>query len=126
MNNSGLAVAKFLGYYKLRPENVLVIHDDINIEPLKLKIKFSGGSGGHNGIRSIDNAIGSKYWRLRIGVGRPAMKEQVSDYVLSNFDSGTLADLQQTILKPLSTHLLDLIQQEDKESVIAKMRNQSI
>ncbi len=73
MNRSGESVAALFRYYKCEADDLLVIHDDIDLEPLKIRIKTGGGAGGHNGIRSIDEHIGSEnndYHRLKIGVGR--------------------------------------------------------
>jgi len=85
MNLSGEAVAAALRFYKLAPEDVLVVHDDIDLAPGKLRGKLGGGDGGHNGLRSIDQHIGPAYRRLRIGVGHPGDKDRVADYVLANF-----------------------------------------
>jgi PTH1 family peptidyl-tRNA hydrolase len=85
MNKSGGAVHQIVSFYKINTSGIVVIHDDIDLHPFEIRSKFGGGSGGHNGLRSIDEAIGKDYWRIRIGVGRPPLKEQVADYVLSNF-----------------------------------------
>jgi PTH1 family peptidyl-tRNA hydrolase len=85
MNNSGVAVQQIVSFYKINPGNILVVHDDIDLSPFEVRFKMGGGSGGHNGLRSIDGFIGNGYRRIRVGVGRPELKEQVSDYVLSNF-----------------------------------------
>ena len=86
MNCSGVAVLAIVSYYKIRPEDILVIHDDIDLELGNIKVKFAGGNGGHNGLRSIDHLLGKEYYRLRIGIGRPVNSEfSVSDYVLGNF-----------------------------------------
>ena len=82
MNNSGKPIMQFMSYYKLR--YVAVIYDDIDLETCTVRIKRGGGSGGHNGINSIDEAIGKNYWRIRIGAGRP--KYDASSYVLSKID----------------------------------------
>jgi PTH1 family peptidyl-tRNA hydrolase len=85
MNKSGISVHQIVSFYKICPNRIVVIHDDIDLPPFEIRSKFGGGSGGHNGLKSIDEAIGRDYWRIRIGVGRPQLKEQVADYVLSNF-----------------------------------------
>lgn len=85
MNLSGEAVGEALRYYKLTPEDVIVLHDDIDLEAGQIKVKQGGGDGGHNGLKSIDAHIGKDYWRVRIGVGRPEHKSEVTDYVLGNF-----------------------------------------
>lgn len=86
MNLSGNSVIKAAAFYKIPPQNVIVIHDDMDLQPGQLKAKLGGGSGGHNGIKSIDAHITPGYNRVRIGVGHPAGKgEQVVSHVLSGF-----------------------------------------
>ena len=84
INDSGKSVSSFLKYYKITPDSMLVIHDDIDLNAGDVKLKFSGGHGGHNGLRDIINHIGKDYWRLRIGVNHPGRKELVHNHVLSN------------------------------------------
>ena len=84
INDSGKSVSSFMKYYKIAPESVLVIHDDIDLDVGNVKLKLGGGHGGHNGLRDIINHIGKDYWRLRIGVSHPGRKELVHNHVLSN------------------------------------------
>ncbi|GHT89388.1 peptidyl-tRNA hydrolase [Alphaproteobacteria bacterium] len=93
MNLSGKAVFALANFYKVPYENIIVVHDDIDLEPLKIKMKFAGSSGGHNGIKDIDRHIGNNYHRIKIGVGRPFEKDQVQDYVVSNFSTEELTEL---------------------------------
>ena len=88
MNRSGQAVGEAARFYKIAPEDVIVIYDEIELAPGKVKVKLGGGSAGHNGIKSIDEHIGNNYWRVRLGVGRPETKEQVTNHVLDNFAKG--------------------------------------
>ncbi|HVO04412.1 MAG TPA: aminoacyl-tRNA hydrolase, partial [Candidatus Cybelea sp.] len=74
MNDSGRAVQAALQFYKLQPEDVIVIYDEIDLPLGKVRVKRNGGAGGHNGIRSIDAHIGPDYWRVRIGVDHPGQK----------------------------------------------------
>jgi len=85
MNDSGDAVGEAARFYKIAPAAIGVIYDEIDLAPGKLRVKQGGGSAGHNGIRSIDWAIGEEYWRVRLGVGHPGVKELVQPYVLQNF-----------------------------------------
>jgi len=85
MNLSGISIKSICSYYKIQPHEVYVIHDDIDLSLGRIKCKLGGSSGGHNGIKSIDGYIGSNYYRIRIGIGRPDPKMEVSDYVLQNF-----------------------------------------
>jgi peptidyl-tRNA hydrolase, PTH1 family len=87
MNDSGDSVGAASRFYKIAPEEIAVIYDEIDLAPGKLRVKRGGGSAGHNGIRSIDAAIGEDYWRVRLGVGHPGVKELVQPYVLQNFDA---------------------------------------
>jgi PTH1 family peptidyl-tRNA hydrolase len=85
MNASGDAVGEAARFYKIAPEEIAVLYDEIDLAPGKLRVKQGGGAAGHNGIRSIDDAIGENYWRVRLGVGHPGVKELVQPYVLQNF-----------------------------------------
>ena len=85
MNESGRSVAAAARFYKLEPPAIIVIHDDVDLLPGKIRVKQGGGAGGHNGLRSIDAHLGPDYWRLRIGVGHPGHKDLVEHYVLSDF-----------------------------------------
>lgn len=85
MNLSGQSVVAALQFYKLKPENVVVIHDELDLPPGRIRVKKGGGHGGHNGLRSIDAHIGKDYWRVRLGIGHPGNKDLVSGYVLHDF-----------------------------------------
>ncbi len=85
MNRSGQAVGEAMRYFKLSPEQVVVIYDELDLAPGKCRVKRGGGSGGHNGIRSIDRHIGPDYWRVRLGIGHPGHKDRVHGYVLHDF-----------------------------------------
>tara|TARA_B100001059_G_C17467038_1_gene395073 strand:- start:54 stop:614 length:561 start_codon:yes stop_codon:yes gene_type:complete len=86
MNNSGICIRELIEYFKIEVEDVVVFHDDLDVEFGKIKTKFGGSSAGHNGIASIDKFIGKDYSRVRIGIGKPKGTVKVSDYVLQNFD----------------------------------------
>ena len=86
MNNSGVCIRELIEYFKIDAEDVIVFHDDLDIEFGKIKAKFGGSSAGHNGIASIDKFIGKDYSRVRIGIGKPTNGIEVADYVLQNFD----------------------------------------
>jgi len=87
MNLSGNSVQAVKNFYKIDLEDIIVIHDDIDLPFSALRFKNGGGHGGHNGLRSIDAMIGKEYCRVRMGVGKPEYKSQVADYVLHNFSS---------------------------------------
>ncbi len=91
MNESGIAINKCINFFKIPLENLIVIYDEMDLSPGNIKIKFGGGSAGHNGIKSIINCLGSeKFTRVRIGIGKPVNKEKISSYVLSNFTNDEL------------------------------------
>lgn len=85
MNRSGLAVGEAAGFHKINPADVIVLHDELELPPGKIRIKQGGGHAGHNGLKSVDAAIGADYWRVRLGIGRPEDKARVHDYVLHAF-----------------------------------------
>ncbi len=85
MNESGLAVGAAMRFYKLAPEDVIVFHDELDLEAGKIKAKLGGGNAGHNGLRSIDEHIGNDFRRVRIGIGHPGDKTRVTGHVLGDF-----------------------------------------
>jgi PTH1 family peptidyl-tRNA hydrolase len=85
MNESGRAVAEAVNFYKLGLPDIVVLHDEIDLEPGKVRAKTGGGNAGHNGLRSISAHVGNDYRRVRIGVGHPGIKDMVHGYVLSDF-----------------------------------------
>jgi len=94
MNNSGICIRELIEYFKIDVENIIVFHDDIDVEFGKIKTKFSGSNAGHNGIASIDKFIGKEYSRVRIGIGKPRDNMEVSDFVLQNFDEDEMLRLE--------------------------------
>jgi PTH1 family peptidyl-tRNA hydrolase len=85
MNRSGIPVASYLSFYKISLDHVLVFHDDLDLALGRMKLKTGGGSGGHNGLKSLDQHIGPGYHRCRIGIDRPPAGHDVASYVLQNF-----------------------------------------
>lgn len=84
MNASGKSVAAICHFYKIQPEEVLVIHDELDLPPGAVKLKKGGGHGGHNGLRDISSALGTPdFWRLRLGIGHPGQKSEVVNFVLN-------------------------------------------
>ena len=97
MNNSGICIRELIEYFKIDAEDVIVFHDDLDVDFAKIKVKFGGSSAGHNGIESIDKFIGKDYSRVRIGIGKPEKKIEVSDFVLTNFSEEEKIELQKVI-----------------------------
>jgi PTH1 family peptidyl-tRNA hydrolase len=85
MNESGRAVAEAARFYKLETGQIVVFHDEVDLAPAKVRVKVGGGVAGHNGLRSITAHVGNDYKRVRIGVGKPPIKEMVPTHVLSDF-----------------------------------------
>ena len=94
MNESGAAVSKALAYYRISPERLVVIHDELDIDFGQIRLKFGGGDNGHNGLKSIRASIGTgDYFRARFGVGRPPGRQDAADYVLSSFPASMSEDV---------------------------------
>ncbi|MEH0001986.1 MAG: aminoacyl-tRNA hydrolase [Holosporaceae bacterium] len=104
MNLSGPPVGEVMRFYKIPPDNVLVVHDELALKLGQVRLKKGGSAGGHNGLKSLDQAIGQGYGRLRLGIDHPGDKEAVTGYVLGNFTNAEDASL-----KPLLQHIADLI-----------------
>ncbi|MET3723993.1 aminoacyl-tRNA hydrolase [Sphingomonas trueperi] len=85
MNESGRAVRAAMDFYKLAPEDVTVFHDELDLLPMKVKVKRGGGTAGHNGLRSTDAHLGPDFRRVRLGIGHPGHKDRVTGYVLGNY-----------------------------------------
>ena len=111
MNNSGICIRELIEYFKIDPKDVIVFHDDLDIEFGKIKAKFGGSSAGHNGIASIDKFIGQDYSRVRIGIGKPKNNMEVADFVLQNFDEDEMVELEK-IQSNISNHLSILIEKK--------------
>lgn len=119
MNLSGQALSKILHFYKAELNNLIVIHDDLDLKPTKVKMKIAGGSGGHNGIKSIDQHLGLDYYRLRIGIGRPIHKQDVSNFVLKKFTKEEQQNIQEIIQKLIDN--FDLIIAKDLPMLMNKI-----
>jgi PTH1 family peptidyl-tRNA hydrolase len=86
MNETGWPVSRLLAYYKLEPSQMIVVHDELDLDLGQLRAKFGGGDNGHNGLRSIRTALGTgEFYRIRIGIGRPPGRQDPADFLLSDF-----------------------------------------
>ena len=104
MNNSGICIREVMEYFKIDSTDVIVFHDDLDIDFGKITAKFGGSSAGHNGIESIDKFIGKNYSRVRIGIGKPKIKSMVTDHVLDDFtdnEEGSITELTENIVESL-------------------------
>ena len=118
MNNSGIAVHSIKEYYKIDLENIIVIHDDLDLPFGTVKFKIGGGHGGHNGLRSLDAHITKEYIRVRIGIGKPQDKSDVANYVLSNFSKEEINRLQDIITHTIKA--IEALKTEDIDQVKSK------
>ena len=113
MNNSGQSVGAAAKFYKFTPEQIVVLYDELDLEPGKLRVKTGGGAGGHNGIRSMDAHLPSKnYKRVRLGIGHPGDKNRVSGYVLSDF-SKTEQKWLEPLIEDVSRYMDVLVQGDE-------------
>lgn len=114
MNLSGDAVGEAMRFYKLGPQNIVAIYDELDLAPAKARIKVGGGHGGHNGVKSLDAHCGKEYRRLRLGIGHPGNKDLVHGYVLGDF-----AKVDREWLEPLLDAIADnaemLVKNEDSQ-----------
>jgi len=120
MNESGRSVAAALRFFKLAPEKLLVVHDEVDLEPGRLQLRLGGGLAGHNGLRSVSQALGTKeFLRLRIGVGRPGRGDQrsVASFVLSDFEPEL--DLGEIVAR--ATDAVELLVGEGLEAAQARI-----
>jgi PTH1 family peptidyl-tRNA hydrolase len=124
MNASGKSVAALVNYFKISPEEIIVIHDELDLSPGQAKLKFGGGHGGHNGLRDIHAALGTpNYWRLRLGIGHPGNKNEVVNYVLKPPTKDEQSAIDQGIDN--SSKVLDLLLKGDTEQAMLKLHTQN-
>ncbi len=113
MNLSGQSVAAVAGFYKIMPDEILVAHDELDLDPGVVKLKYSGGHGGHNGLRDIISRLANSrdFYRLRIGIGHPGNKNQVTNYVLGKAPKEQQRAIEESIDEALR-HSADIISGE--------------
>lgn len=122
MNRSGQSVSAVMKYYKIKPEEILVVHDELDFDVGVVKLKSGGGHGGHNGLRDIIASLGVKgFNRLRVGIGRPRPGMQVADYVLSDFPKSDLSCVTELYVDFIN--YLPLLQAGDYEGVMQKLHS---
>ena len=97
MNDSGDAVQQALRFYKLDMDALTVFHDELDLAPMKVKVKVGGGTAGHNGLRSIDASLGPDFRRVRIGIGHPGHKDKVTRHVLGNYAKAEIDPLSDVL-----------------------------
>jgi peptidyl-tRNA hydrolase, PTH1 family len=120
MNLSGKAVAALARFYKIEPGEILVVHDELDLQPGQLKLKLGGSPAGHNGLKDIHAQLGSAdYWRLRLGIGHPGVKAEVVDYVLRKPSAEHREGIAKAIEASLSA--LDLLIAGDMTRAMMKL-----
>ena len=119
MNESGRALGAVLRYYKIEPAELFVFYDELDLAPGKLRVRFGGGTAGHNGMKSARAHIGAEFWRVRMGIGHPGDKDLVSDYVLSDFSKGEMAWVEKLV--DAAADAVPLLFAEDKAEYMTRV-----
>lgn len=115
MNNSGQSVSAAASFYKIEPDHIIVFHDELDLEPAKVRLRLGGGNAGHNGLKSIQAHLGTPdYKRIRMGIGHPGHKDKVSPYVLGDFAKADQCWVED-LCRALSKHLDLLVQNKDSD-----------
>ena len=123
MNLSGKSVAALARFFKIAPEEILVVHDELDLLPGHAKMKLGGGHGGHNGLKDIHAQLGSAdYWRLRLGIGHPGVKAEVVDYVLRKPPAEQREAIEKSIAQSLGA--LDLLLAGEMDKALMKVHAQ--
>lgn len=117
MNLSGESILSIVEYYNIPSQNIIIVHDDLDLAFGTVKFKVGGGHGGHNGLKSIDSHIGKDYIRVRVGIGKPENKKDVADYVLSNFSKEQFDKLNDIMVHCIkSIEMLQMLPLEEVKS----------
>ena len=119
MNDSGESLRPFCDFYKIPTEQILVAHDEIDLPNGEVKMKWAGGHGGHNGLRSIFSHLGKNLWRLRLGVGHPGHKDQVVNYVLKRVNQKDRDEVDNSIIDAMN--VIDECVAGDMEAAVRKL-----
>jgi PTH1 family peptidyl-tRNA hydrolase len=116
MNLSGMSTGELMHFYKIKPEETLIVHDELELPLGKVSLKWSGGLGGHNGLRSMEAVLGTRdFWRLRFGIGRPEHFD-IADYVLSDFSATEVETLRTVFVQ--AEALFTLLLREEPDTLI--------
>lgn len=119
MNLSGKSVASLARFFKIQPEEILVVHDELDLPPGQVKLKRGGSHAGHNGLRDIHAQLGSpNYWRLRIGIGHPGEKSEVANWVLKKPAPDQRTLIEDSIAHSLKAHTAMLAGEMDKATLL--------
>jgi PTH1 family peptidyl-tRNA hydrolase len=119
MNESGRALGKATGFFKIPPERVLVVYDELDFAPGRAQLRFAGGHAGHNGLRSILATIGAEFWRIRIGVGHPGDRSRVTGHVLKRAPASEEALITESIRSAID--ILPVLIEQGEERAKTKL-----
>ncbi|NOQ80240.1 MAG: aminoacyl-tRNA hydrolase [Gammaproteobacteria bacterium] len=119
MNRSGQSIARLAQFYKIKPEQILVVHDELDLPPGTVKLKQGGGHGGHNGLRDSIAHLGKNFYRLRLGIGHPGNKEQVVGFVLGKTPQSEKTLIESSIDKSIDS--IELIMQGDMQKAMNQL-----
>ena len=123
MNRSGFAVASLARFFKIEPQQILVVHDELDLLPGQAKLKFGGSAAGHNGLKDIHGMLGTPdFWRLRLGIGHPGVKSEVVNYVLKRPSAADREAIEQAISKTLDAS--DLLLAGEMDRALARIHAQ--
>lgn len=114
MNESGRAVKEAISFYKIAPEDIIVLHDELDLAPGKLRMKRGGGHAGHNGLRSLHAHVGEGYARIRLGIGHPGHKDKVTGHVLNDFSKAD-QDWLIPLLDAVADNIASVIDDKDTD-----------
>ncbi len=119
MNRSGMAVRQLSDFFKIAPQEILVVHDELDLPVGAIRVKHGGGHGGHNGLRDIIAHVGEDFWRLRLGIGHPGAKAEVIDYVLTRAPPAE----EESLLDAVSTaaEAMPLLLEQGAERAMARL-----
>ncbi len=121
MNRSGQSIARLAHFYKINPEQILLVHDELDLPPGSVKLKQSGGHGGHNGLRDMIAQLGKNFYRLRLGIGHPGSKEQVVGFVLGKTPKSEQLLIDSAIDKAIDS--IELIVQGDMQKAMNQLHS---
>jgi len=119
MNRSGQSIARLAQFYKVKPEQILVVHDELDLPPGTVKLKQGGGHGGHNGLRDSISQLGKNFYRLRLGIGHPGNKEQVVGFVLGKTPQSEKVLIESAIDKSIDS--IELILQSEMQKAMNQL-----
>ena len=119
MNRSGQSIARLAQFYKIQPEQILIVHDDLDLPPGSVKLKQGGGHGGHNGLRDSIAQLGKNFYRLRLGIGHPGNKEQVVGFVLGKTPQSEKRLIESAVDKSIDS--IELILQGDMQKAMNQL-----